>query len=67
MEVANNNILELHYYFSDSSHDIDAIVWNKCESELLAIAYEAASILDISLNLVAEPPENGDSKSFGKH
>lgn len=66
MEVANDNILELHYYFSDLSHDIDAIVRNKCESELLAIAYEAASIFDINLKLVAEPPEEGGFKEFWK-
>lgn len=27
----NRNIIELHYWFDDESHAIDAIVFNKCE------------------------------------
>ncbi|TMP85385.1 hypothetical protein CWC05_18825 [Pseudoalteromonas ruthenica] len=64
MEVGNDNILELHYYFADSSHEIDALIRNKCESELLAIAYEAASIFDIGLKLVTKPSEEGGFKEF---
>ncbi|ENM3825773.1 hypothetical protein AB5A11_003551 [Vibrio cholerae] len=37
--------LEIHYYFNDESHNIDAIVRNKCEAEILAILLEAANIL----------------------
>ncbi|WP_343817754.1 hypothetical protein [Colwellia asteriadis] len=51
--------LELHYYFNDDSHDIDAITRNKCEAEMLAIVYEVATILDIKTQLVAEIPLEG--------
>jgi len=29
--------LELHYYFSDESHSMNAIARNKCEHELLCL------------------------------
>jgi hypothetical protein len=66
MAVLTASNLELHYYFSDSSHDIDALVRNKCESELIAIVYEAASIFDIEIKLLSEPPEEGGFKEFWK-
>ncbi|GEA02172.1 hypothetical protein KUL17_10690 [Alteromonas sp. KUL17] len=64
MDVWKGNKLEIHYYFSDSSHEIDALIRNKCESELLAIAYEAASVFDIPLKLVSEPTQEGGFKEF---
>lgn len=66
MEERKDSLLEMHYYFSDSSHEIDAVLRNKCESELLGIAYEAASIFDIGLKLVAEPSKEGGFRDFWK-
>lgn len=64
MEIANK--LELHYYFSDPSHEIDAVVRNKCEAEILAIISEIASVLDIDANLVAEAVKEGGVRDFWK-
>tara|TARA_Y100000034_G_C6893641_1_gene411564 strand:+ start:1692 stop:2642 length:951 start_codon:yes stop_codon:yes gene_type:complete len=61
-----SNQLELHYFFSDASHDIDAVVRNKCEAELLAIVYESASIFDIDINLTSLPPEDGGFRDVWK-
>lgn len=57
MELANK--LELHYYFDDDTHDIDALTRNKCEAEILAIAYEVATLLDIDTQLITEIPCEG--------
>lgn len=64
MKIGNK--LELHYYFDNESHDIDAIVRNKCEAELLAIIYEISSILEIDANLVAEATKEGGFREFWK-
>ncbi|NQZ87499.1 MAG: hypothetical protein HRT54_07945 [Colwellia sp.] len=66
MEVNSHNKLELHYYFSDQSHDIDASIRNECESEILAIVNEAASIFDISIKLLTEPPIEGGFRDIWK-
>ncbi|WP_426356867.1 hypothetical protein ACPUVO_10240 [Pseudocolwellia sp. HL-MZ19] len=46
MEAINK--LELHYYFDDDSHDINAITRNKCEAELRADEDDNAQIELIS-------------------
>lgn len=58
--------LELHYYFNDSSHHINAITRNKCEAEVLAIVSEIASQLDIETNLIAEVPTEGGFRDIWK-
>ncbi|WP_206485402.1 hypothetical protein [Thalassotalea sp. G2M2-11] len=64
MEAINK--LELHYYFDDDSHDIDAITRNKCEAELLAIISEVATLLDIKTRLISEIPLEGGFKDKWK-
>jgi len=64
LETANR--LELHYYFNDDSHDIDALIRNKCESELLAIIIEVAAILDIDSQLISEAYQQGGFREFWK-
>ncbi|PRY09825.1 hypothetical protein CLV24_11729 [Pontibacter ummariensis] len=53
------NKLELHYFFSDSSHSMDAFVRNKCESELLAIIREISSITGIEIRIETEAYAEG--------
>ena len=43
--VLNWNTIELHYWFNDESHTMNAIVLNKCEYEFLGIAKEIAQTL----------------------
>jgi len=64
--LKNANRLELHYYFNDDSHEIDALVRNKCESELLAIIIEVAAILDIDSQLISEVYQQGGFRDFWK-
>lgn len=59
MKIESSNKLQLHYYFSDSSHGFDAIVRNECEKELLHIYKEIASTLKLKLLIQAEPPKDG--------
>ncbi|RNI27385.1 hypothetical protein EFA69_14695 [Rufibacter immobilis] len=54
--------LELHYFFTDNSHTMDAAVRNKCEAELLAVASEIAAILGIKIKLETEPYREGGLK-----
>lgn len=64
MEAENK--LELHYYFNDNSHDIDAITRNKCEAEILAIVCEVATLLDIKTQLISEIPLEGGFRDIWK-
>lgn len=48
------NRLELHYFFSDDSHSMDALVRNKCEQELLAIIREVATLTGVELRIETE-------------
>ncbi len=62
--MENANRFELHYYFNDDSHEIDALVRNKCEAELLAIIIEVASVLDINSQLISEAYKQGGFREF---
>ncbi len=56
--------LELHYWFSDKSHTMDALVYNKCERELLEITKTIASLCGVSIKLETEPSARGGLKSW---
>lgn len=53
---------ELHYFFYDQSHSMDAIIRNKCEYELLALFREVSDCLDIKIELEAEALGEGGLK-----
>lgn len=53
------NQLELHYYFYDHSHEIDAIVRNECEKELLHVFYEIIENLELKVKVETSPPKDG--------
>ncbi|KAB7619492.1 hypothetical protein [Alkalilimnicola sp. S0819] len=55
----NSEKLELHYYFQDQSHTIDAIVRNKCETELLALVHEVSRVIGAKILIEAEPSAEG--------
>ncbi len=69
--MKNANMLELHYYFGDTSHEIDALLRNKCEAELLGIILEAATLLEIDAQLLKDAYKEGGFRDFwkaiGKH
>lgn len=53
------NKIELHYFFTDGSHTMDAYVRNKCEAEILAIVKEIATITGVKIKVETEPYEEG--------
>jgi hypothetical protein len=56
--------LELHYWFSDKTYTMDALVYNKCERELLEITKAISSLCGISIKLETEPSARGGLKSW---
>jgi hypothetical protein len=51
--------LELHYFFSDDSHSMNALARNKCEHELLCIINEVSFLLGTQVHLEAEALKEG--------
>jgi hypothetical protein len=51
--------LELHYFFDDESHFMDAFIRNKCEADLLAVTRELAEKLGLHVDLDAEALAEG--------
>ena len=64
MDVANR--LELHYYLNDNSHQIDALIRNRCEAEVLAIISEVSNVLGIESKIIAEAVKEGGFSEFWK-
>lgn len=64
--VLNWNTIELHYWFNDVSHTMNAIVLNKCEYEFLGIAKEIAQTLKVDLEIETEPLGEGGLRSWFK-
>lgn len=58
------NSIELHYWFNDDSHTMNAVVFNKCEYEFLGIAKELALKLKIDIEIETEPLANGGLRSW---
>ena len=46
--------IELHYYFSDESHSMHALIRNKCEGYLLGILKEISTVLNARLYIETE-------------
>lgn len=69
MAATNNvlisaNKLQLHYWFSDKSHTMDALVHNKCERELLEITKAVATLCGASIKMETEPSGKGGLKGW---
>lgn len=56
--------LELHYFFSDETHSMDAITRNKCERELLYLVNEIASELNFEVKIETEAYNEGGLTEF---
>lgn len=67
----NVNKVEIHYYFSDESHSMNALIRNKCESYLLGILKEISSVINGRLLIETEAfAEGGLREKYvlkGKH
>lgn len=52
-------LLQIHYYFTDESHSMDAFVRNAMEKYLLNLMKEIANILDVNINIDSEAKKQG--------
>lgn len=66
ISILKGNTIELHYYFNDGSHTMNAIIFNKCEYEFLGIAKEIAQKFKIELDVETEPLKEGGLRSIFK-
>jgi hypothetical protein len=56
--------VQVHYWFSDKSHTMDALIHNKCERELLELTKAIASICGVSVKMETEPSARGGLKGW---
>ncbi len=56
--------LQFHYWFSDKSHTMDALIHNKCERELLELTKAIAKICGVNVKMETEPSGKGGLKSW---
>lgn len=56
--------LQFHYWLSDKTHSMDALVYNKCEREALEIAKMVAKLCGVSIVMETEPSGKGGIKSW---
>jgi hypothetical protein len=56
--------LRFHYWFSDKSHTMDALIHNKCERELLELTKATAKICGVNVKMETEPSGKGGLKSW---
>lgn len=64
--INQSNKLELHYFFHDETHTMNAFVRNECEKELLTIFKEIILSLDVSIDLESEAFKEGGLKEVWK-
>ncbi len=62
--ILHANCLEFHYQFEDQSHSMDALIFNKCEGEILAMLKELSEKIKISVKVETEPIEQGGLRSW---
>lgn len=54
--------IELHYFFSDESHSMNALIRNKCEHNLLGILKEISTVLNARQKIETEAYTEGGLK-----
>lgn len=62
----NGNTIELHYWFNDNTHTMDALVFNKCEAEFIAISKEIIDKLKLDVEIEVEALAPGGLRSWFK-
>lgn len=60
------NSIQLHYWFDDESHSMDAVVQNKCEYEFLGVLKEIAKSFNAEIIIETEPLANGGLRRWFK-
>jgi hypothetical protein len=64
--ISQANKIELHYFFRDETHTMNAFVRNECEKELLTIFKEVILSLDIEVDVESEAFKEGGLKEIWK-
>ncbi len=60
------NEIELHYYFSDETHSLNAFTRNKCETEFLHIVKEVFETLELEIDIETIAFQEGGLKEKWK-
>jgi len=58
------NQIELHYYFSDDTHSLNAFTRNKCEAEFLHIVKEIFETLELEIDIESVAFQEGGLKEL---
>lgn len=56
--------IELHYFFSDESHTMDAVIRNKCEHEFLEIVKHVSSLFNVEFEIESEAYSEGGLREW---
>lgn len=60
----NKEHLEIHYYFNDQSHSMEAEIYNKCSEQIVIIFKEIAQILEVKIDIEIEGTKEGGLIEF---
>jgi len=66
LTLLSGNTLELHYWFENDSHTMDAIVQNRCEYEFLGVLKEIAATFNADVIIETEPLAEGGLRRWFK-
>ncbi|WP_426491673.1 hypothetical protein [Hymenobacter sp. 102] len=62
----DSNTLELHYWFEDGTHTMDAVVQNRCEHEFLGLIKAISASLGTYVSIETEPLAEGGLRRWFK-
>jgi hypothetical protein len=62
----DGNTVEVHYWFEDKSHSMDAFIQNRCEYELLGIVNEISKKFKVQITIETEPLAEGGLRRWFK-
>jgi len=66
ISLLKGNSIELHYWFDDDSHLMDAIIQNKCEYEFLGVLKEIATVFNCEIVIETSPFATGGIRRWFK-
>jgi len=64
--IVDSSNFEIHYWFNDDTHLMDAFVQNVCEYEILGIIKEVSKLFKIEMKVETEPLETGGLRRLFK-
>ncbi|PQJ12916.1 hypothetical protein CJD36_003990 [Flavipsychrobacter stenotrophus] len=64
--ILGANAIELHYWFDDETHSMDALIQHKCEAQILSIIKTISKTFEVDIAIETEPLSNGGLKCWFK-